>query len=122
MKYGLDTLSAIRSTGRKVAVLGDMLELGDMSAQLHRQVGVHVASADPDLLVTCGDLAREIAHGALEHGFPSERHRHFPDTDYVIDCLLAYLRPGDTVLIKASRSMAFDRITLGLRSQLGRNN
>jgi UDP-N-acetylmuramoyl-tripeptide--D-alanyl-D-alanine ligase len=122
MKFGLDTLASVKADGRKIAVLGDMLELGDWAEDLHREVGAYVAAVPPDSLVTSGDLAGRIATGASEEGYPPDKINQLADVDGVIDFLLRYLRPGDVVLIKASRSMAFDRITLGLRSRLGRDN
>ncbi len=122
MRFGLDTLASVQVPGRKIAVLGDMLELGEQAAYFHREVGAYVAATSPDSLITCGDLAEHIAVGATQKGYPSERLHHIPDVNGVILHLLGYLRSGDVVLIKASRSMAFDRITLGLRSQLGRDS
>ena len=122
MKFALDTLASLKVNGRKFAVLGDMLELGEKTTELHRDVGAHAATESPDFLITCGNLAREIIDGAMAAGYSSDRLHYFEDTNDVIDYLLDNLRPDDAVLVKASRSMAFDRITVGLRSQLGRGN
>lgn len=122
MKFGLDTLAAIKAEGRKFAVLGDMLELGEMSTELHLEIGAYAAAVKPDYLFACGDLAKTIIEGASKHGYPSERLLLLSDVNEMIDHLLGQLRPGDAVLIKASRSMEFDRIVIGLRSQLGRSN
>jgi len=122
MKFGLDTLSSIKAEGRKFAALGDMLELGEKSAELHRELGAYVAQVRPDFLIACGDHAHEIIEGAAENGYPSERLQLLSNVNEMINHLLDHLRSGDAVLIKASRSMGFDRITIGLRSQLGRGN
>lgn len=122
MKYALDTLKSINTSGRKFAVLGDMFELGKSETELHRQVGVHAAGSRPDCLITCGDRARDISAAAIEMGFPSDATMHFADSNDVTGYLLKELHAGDAVLIKASRGMAFDRITTGLQSQLGRSN
>jgi len=122
MQYALDTLSGISSTGKKYAVFGDMFELGTNQEEYHRRVGGYAAKQPPDYLVTSGHLAKHIADGASEGGFPSERLRHFPEVSDLIAHLLDCLRPGDTVLIKASRGMQFDRIATALKSLIGRNN
>ncbi|MBU1318927.1 MAG: UDP-N-acetylmuramoyl-tripeptide--D-alanyl-D-alanine ligase [candidate division Zixibacteria bacterium] len=122
MKYALDTLESINARGRKFAVLGDMFELGVTESELHRQVGAHAAKSGPDFLITCGDRARDISAAAVEMGYPSDATKHFANVNDVTEHLLARLHSGDAVLIKASRGMAFDRITTGLQSQLGRSN
>jgi len=122
MKFALDTLMSMKTDGRKYAVLGDMFELGKTEIDLHREVGVYVSESNPDYLITYGDRAREISMAAVAHGYPADNAIHFEDMDKLTDYLLDHLQAGDAVLVKASRGMAFDRITTGLQTQLGRQS
>jgi len=106
------TASAIRSLGgcggRKVCILGDMLELGENSAALHFETGVLAMQCGAALVLTTGEAAAEIARGAGAIG------KHFSGKDALIDALPALIQDGDTVLVKASRSMAFEKIVEAL--------
>jgi UDP-N-acetylmuramoyl-tripeptide--D-alanyl-D-alanine ligase len=93
--------------GRRIAVLGEMLELGDLAAAEHRRVGA-AAAALADHLVVVGEGARGIAEAALEHGLATSAVELAPDREAALALLLAELREGDTVLIKASRGAALD--------------
>lgn len=93
---------------RKVAVVGDMKELGPSSASFHRAVGGYFAQAGVDHLIAIGDLAQHIAEGAREAGL--EQADYFPDLEQAGQALLRELRSGVTILVKASRSMAFEKI------------
>lgn len=96
--------------GRKVAVLGDMLELGAGAAGLHRKVGRAAAAAGVSLLVTVGDLAREMAEGAREAGLPADRVFSFGEPREAALFLAAVLGPGDVVLLKGSRAVGMEQI------------
>lgn len=104
--------SAIRSlsrcVGRKVCILGDMLELGEDAAALHYQTGELARACGIDLVLTAGPLAAEIARGA------GQPEHSFADRETLIEALPALLCRGDTVLVKASRSMQFEEITAAL--------
>ncbi|MBI4726572.1 UDP-N-acetylmuramoyl-tripeptide--D-alanyl-D-alanine ligase [candidate division TA06 bacterium] len=89
---------------RKVAVLGDMKELGAIAPDRHRQVGRLAADA-ASLVLTAGPLAAEIYQGAKEQGGEA---RHFEDTSSLCQSLPGLLLPGDLILVKASRSMHFE--------------
>ncbi len=118
MRFALETLEAIKSDGRKIAVLGDMFELGEQSALMHKEIGLHASKHRPDLLVTCGKLANNINKGAAEGGCPPQVLKHFTYIDEMADWLLDEVTTGDTVLIKASRGMEFDRIANRLKEEL----
>ena len=112
------TAAALRSmatlpAGRRVAILGNMGELGPDAAALHRETGVCAAKAGVSLVITCGDLAREIAAGAAEAD-PSVQTASFAALDELLASLPELVRPGDCVLVKASHSMAFERIVQAL--------
>lgn len=104
--------AAIRSLaklpGRKVCVLGDMLELGERSAALHRETGELARDCGIDLVLAVGPEARSIAAGAEDIA------RHFPDKAALLAALPGLLRPGDTVLVKASRGMRFEEVAAAL--------
>jgi UDP-N-acetylmuramoyl-tripeptide--D-alanyl-D-alanine ligase len=103
-------LSSLPSTMRRVMVLGDMLELGAQAERLHHQLGMDVAAARFELLVCVGELAAAIAAGALHGGMASDRVVHCTDTATAATCLDERLRTGDTVLFKASRGLALERL------------
>jgi UDP-N-acetylmuramyl pentapeptide synthase len=91
--------------GRRVAVLGDMMELGSDEARFHREVGELVAELGIDLLVAVGPRAANYVIGAA--GVPAVR---FADSVAAAAGICDLLRPGDTVLVKASRSIALERV------------
>ena len=93
---------------RKVAVVGDMKELGVGSEQFHRAAGSYFAQSGADRLIAVGDLARFMAEGARDAGL--EQSDWFPTLDEAKNALLRELRSGVTILVKASRSMAFEKI------------
>jgi UDP-N-acetylmuramoyl-tripeptide--D-alanyl-D-alanine ligase len=101
----LDLLAGL--PGRRVAVLGAMLELGDASPREHRRVGAHAAGV-VDRLVVVGQDAADIAVGAREAGLARERVTLVPDRDAALADLLTDLHDGDVVLVKASRGAALD--------------
>lgn len=113
VKAALATLEEIAG-GRRVAVLGDMLELGERAEAGHREVGRAAAARGVDLLVTVGDLSRHVREGALEAGLPAERARHYAGREAAAAWLREALRPGDTVLVKGSRGMRMEEVVEAL--------
>lgn len=95
--------------GRKLAVLGDMLELGQYEEEGHRKVGIRVTSS-ADQLITLGERGRMIAEAALNAGMPARAVASFGTTIEVADYLKGILRPDDVVLVKGSRGMRMERI------------
>jgi UDP-N-acetylmuramoyl-tripeptide--D-alanyl-D-alanine ligase len=112
----LDMLAGL--PGRRVAVLGEMLELGRGAAAGHRDVGV-AAAATCDLLVVVGSGAAGIAAGARGAGLDPTRVLEVSDLDAALDALVARLRDGDVVLVKASRGIELERLVEALRTALG---
>ena len=108
MRAALEALVMLGKTGRRVAVLGDMLELGTISADAHREVGELAAAGGVHCLVTFGPGGAQIAQGAAAAGL-AEVH-HCETKAQAADFLRSYCRAGDTVLFKASRGMAFEEI------------
>lgn len=111
----LDTLSKEQKDGRSVAVLGDMKELGSYAPRLHKRVGRFLGELGIQYLVTVGKEADDIAAGAVIGGMSEAHILRFPDAadaqiPAIADTLRARLTVGDTVLFKASRAMALERI------------
>lgn len=113
----LDLLAGL--PGRRGAVLGEMLELGDASEDGHRTVG-EAAARTVDWLLVIGRNAAPIAEGALDAGLDPARISTAPDVDAALATLPPRLRDGDVVLVKASRGVGLDRLVEGLRAELVR--
>ena len=107
----LQTLSELPCPGRRVAVLGDMAELGDHTAEAHREVGAAAYRLGIDLLVCIGRSAAHTANGAS--GMPQVLV--FPDVERATLALRPLLQPGDCVLAKASRSSRLERLFEALK-------
>jgi len=110
MLAALREFSKVPAAGRKVAICGDMLELGEQSAEMHREVGKRVASLNFDLLVAVGSEAAHIRAGALEAGMPEEKIRHCNTTSRACKIIAGLLDRRDTILLKASRRMELERL------------
>jgi len=113
MKSSLDVLS--NASGRKVAILGDMFELGETEHDLHREVGAYAAEHGVDLLLCAGPLAQEIADGAISAGL-SDVHK-YPDKKSLMADLPSLLMRDDTILVKASHGMQFEEIVSVLKDE-----
>lgn len=101
VRAALAALAAMRADGRRVAVLGGMLELGETEAEQHREVGAAAADEGVDLLVGVGELARDIVAGYDDAGGGTSRW--MTDIDAAHPLLEELLEPGDVVLLKSSR-------------------
>ncbi|BAJ64360.1 UDP-N-acetylmuramoyl-tripeptide--D-alanyl-D-alanine ligase [Anaerolinea thermophila] len=99
--------------GRRIAVLGDMLELGPYEQSGHEKVGVRAAEV-ADVLVAVGELSKIIARAAREAGMKPEKIFWVPDTSQAIEVLRPLLKEGDVVLIKGSHGLRMDRIVSAL--------
>ncbi len=97
------------SQGRRIAALGDMLELGRHSVDEHRKAGVEAAK-HCDVLVTVGFRARDIAQAAREQGVAAENILQFDDSQRAGAELQNLLQPGDCVLVKGSQSIRMERV------------
>jgi len=113
VKAALETLASLRSGKRTVAVLGDMLELGDAAAEAHREAGRTASSLGIDLLICVGPLSRHIAEGAVAAGMARARVYEADTTAQGAALLREHTQPGDTVLIKASRGMKMEKVLEG---------
>jgi UDP-N-acetylmuramoyl-tripeptide--D-alanyl-D-alanine ligase len=95
---------------RRIAVLGDMLELGDTAGQSHQEMGEESAGSGIELLVAVGDFASEVIKGAVNAGLPSELTISSGDVNEAWKELEPRLREGDLVLVKGSRRVGLDQL------------
>jgi len=102
--------------GHKIAVLGDMLELGPYEEHGHQMVGIR-ASEVADELITVGELAQMIADSAVRSGFPLSMVTRLENTEQAIDFLSDRLQANDVVLVKGSHGMRMDRIVAALETR-----
>ncbi len=105
MRASLDVLSL--AEGRKIAVLGDMGELGEHEKELHREIGAYAAGKGIDVVFCVGELSAEIKKAASV----SCAAEHFADKGALVEKLLSCIKKGDTVLVKASHFMKFSEVT-----------
>jgi len=113
MLAALETLRAFPCQGRRVAVLGDMAELGESSGPAHAEVGRRAAEIGLDQLFAVGTRAAEMAASARRSGL--RRVAEFVDVEEAAQAVNNFVRPGDAVLVKASRALRLERITETLR-------
>jgi len=104
MKYAIDILARIKATGRRIAVLGDMLELGPSSEKYHTEIGAYAKKSGIDTLFCIGNNAV-----AMSDSF-GKGAEHFDDKLTLSEKLIEFIKKGDLVLFKASRGMALEDI------------
>lgn len=109
MKAALDVLSEVEAD-RRIAVLGDILEMGEFAAEAHRQVGADAAESGVDYLFTCGEHGALIAEGARAGGMEACHVRHFDTVKQITAYLPDFIMKHDAVLVKASRGMKFELV------------
>jgi UDP-N-acetylmuramyl pentapeptide synthase len=114
MRAAVATLADMRAGGRRVAVLGDMAELGSLTELAHFSLGEVVARSGVDVLVTVGARALRIADGAVAEGMEPSAVRACASVDEASEVLDDLLASGDVVLVKASRCMQLERIIEGI--------
>jgi len=108
-------LSLCTLEGRKVAILGDMKELGRKSRDLHREIGVLAGKSGLDCLICCGNMAEFIYKGLISTGSDTCQAWNFPMKEALFSVLPSLIKEGDTVLVKASHSMHFEEIVEELK-------
>jgi UDP-N-acetylmuramoyl-tripeptide--D-alanyl-D-alanine ligase len=114
MRAALDDLAATaaaKGAGRRVAVLGDMLELGPSGRDFHVEIGAHAETTAVDLLVTVGPLA-----AAMADGFHNQTHQTETAAE-AAELVPTLIRPGDTILVKASRGIGLEAVTDALSAK-----
>ena len=113
MKASLDVLQD--GAGRRVAILGDMGELGENEIQLHEEVGEHAGKCDIDVLICAGKLCKNMADRAQQTN-PDLKVIYEPDREKLLEHLEGYVQSGDTVLVKASHFMKFEEVVAKLEN------
>jgi UDP-N-acetylmuramoyl-tripeptide--D-alanyl-D-alanine ligase len=115
MELALETLVEVRGMGKAIAVLGDMLELGNFKKEAHEQLGEKVSKLSIDFLLALGEEAPVVVESAIRHGFPAERARVVESHSEAISLLRQMIQNGDWILVKGSRRMAMEKIVEGLK-------
>ena len=114
MRKAIDTLCLIgeKNKRRKVAILGDMLELGDRSRELHYEIGKYLLKKDIDVLIALGKLAKNIYKGFKENRTDPDKMQcyYFPEREGFRSSLKNLVKPRDIVLIKGSRANKMEEI------------
>jgi UDP-N-acetylmuramoyl-tripeptide--D-alanyl-D-alanine ligase len=106
----LEVLNEVAGQKPKIAVLGDMLELGSYAFEGHRKTGGAIAASNIQYLVTVGELALQIAAGASAAGMPKKNIFTCRDNDEAVSCLQKILVPGGVMLVKGSRLLKMEDI------------
>ena len=113
MEAAIDLL--LQADGRRVAVMGDMFELGEQEKEMHARVGKYAAEKGVECIICAGKLARCIYEGAREAAGerkdgPAAEIFYFEDRESLLEGINQILKPGDTILIKASHGMGFEKV------------
>ncbi len=114
MKVAINLLIDVAGEKRTIAILGDMLELGQSEKDLHRQIGEYVAEQGVDGLIACGAFAKDYVRGAKTKGMPAGQIVETRNIEEASRAGKGFVRPGDAVLIKGSRGMRMERLIGGL--------
>lgn len=118
LKQALGVVRAATGSARKLAVLGEMLELGDHAAALHAECGRAAGEAGLEgLIVVGGPAARHLAEAARQAGMRAESVVSVPDREQAIEQVLTRVRPGDLVLVKGSRGIGLDAVVERLKAE-----
>ena len=99
-----------RQNGRRIAVLGEIRELGEFAEEIHVEVGGKVAMSRVDILIFAGEHSEAIKSGALKHKMPLENIYIFKDANEIIQNIFDIIKPEDAILVKASRAMEYEKI------------
>ena len=117
-KSGLETLGEVKAK-RKIAILGDMLELGKHTVEAHKNIG-KVAKENADMLIVVGARAQSIKEGAMEAGMAPENISEFANSVDAGEFAKTILKKGDTVLVKGSQGMRMERTTAAILLEPGK--
>ena len=117
LRAALEWLAEMPGEGRRWAILGDMLELGEQGPALHAECGRAAAASGIHALWACGPLSSSMVEAAGEAGLADTRH--FEDPESLAEALAPRLRDGDWLLVKGSRGMAMERVLKALEQKLG---
>jgi UDP-N-acetylmuramoyl-tripeptide--D-alanyl-D-alanine ligase len=110
MRAALQFLQQVPKVGRRLAVLGDMLELGEAAPALHREIGAWVGQGGVDELIVLGELADMIGDGARASGMAPSHIHGVAGHQEAVTVLEGLIAPRDVVLVKGSRGMTMERV------------
>jgi len=113
MKAAIDLLTM--GLGRKVAILGDMFELGENSDAMHGEVGAYAAEKEIDVICCVGENSRHMYEAAKAIQKPGQEIRYFTTREELLERLSEIVKALDTILVKASHGMGFDKVIEGLK-------
>ncbi|MEN8257779.1 MAG: UDP-N-acetylmuramoyl-tripeptide--D-alanyl-D-alanine ligase [Thermodesulfobacteriota bacterium] len=124
MMAAFDTVQAIRGEHKTIAILGDMLELGDESEKAHRRLGEMVACKGFDHLLVYGEYSKIVAQGATDASMALRQVHQLPDKEAILQTIFECMEEqsfgkGDYFLVKGSRGMCMEKIVEGLQRELG---
>ncbi len=122
VEIALETLKKIKTSGRRIAVLADMLELGEKAVDFHLEVGRKATKSGVDLLLLVGELAGFIGEGAKQAGMSPHNILSFKSNQQVSLYLQENLKGGDVVLVKGSRKMRTEEVVFSLKNLYSRQN
>ncbi|MDD2335010.1 MAG: UDP-N-acetylmuramoyl-tripeptide--D-alanyl-D-alanine ligase [Geobacteraceae bacterium] len=115
MRAALTTVAGLKGAGRGIAVLGDMLELGESSTTAHEEIG-RLAAQCVERLYLLGDMAESVARGAAAGRLPAESIVLAQSHAEILDDISGIMKPGDCVLVKGSRGMRMETVAEGIRN------
>ncbi len=116
MHAALELLRDFDTQGRRIVVCGDMAELGDESVRLHRRLGNEIVTlCRAEIVIACGQFARDVVDGARAAGLPPNRAVPCRSAAEALPYIGQAILPGDVVLVKGSRVMAMERVVEALR-------
>ena len=114
MKSAVSYLGSLMNT-RKIAILGDMLELGSYSENLHRELGKIVKENNIDILITVGINSKYICEEAINCGFDKENAYNYMNNEEALSKIKEIIKENDSILIKSSLGMKFIEIYNGIK-------
>ncbi len=117
MQAAINVLEELSTKTRGIAVLGDMLEMGNMAKELHYSVGDFIKDKNISHLITVGKDSKNITQAVTDSGNSSINLRHFDNNSDALDYIIGIVKQGDYILIKGSRGMKMEQIAEGLLQQ-----
>ena len=115
MSAALQTLKA--AAGRKIAVLGDMLELGDASMEAHMEIGKLAAQCGVDVLIAVGEMSKAAADSAVKAGLKAAQAHAFRNKLEAVSALKGIVKEGDVILVKGSRAVGLEDVVESLKAK-----
>lgn len=114
MQAAINVLEELCSKTRGIAVLGDMLEMGDLAKKLHYEVGSFIKDKKINYLITVGKASKNIMQAVANSHNQTIKLQHFDNNNEALKYILSIIRQGDFILIKGSRGMKMEQIVDGI--------